>query len=108
MSHLTVSMLPRRSLETGYSLPWPLSSDEAHCAGRVSSPRLLPGLAFNYLYPVWPVPCGRTGSTATQWSVDYKWAYRTLEAPPTPVPSLPPPLAATGLAGSIELRSQPR
>lgn len=54
-------------------------------------------LAFNYLYPVWPVPYGRTGSTATQWSVDYKWAYRTLEAAPHP-----------GLAGSGELRRQPR
>lgn len=46
------------------------------------------GLAFNYLYPVWSVPCGRTGSTATQWSVDYKWAYRTLEGPS--IPPLPP------------------
>lgn len=42
------------------------------------------GLAFNYLYPVWPAPCGRTGSTETQWSVDYKRAYRTLEAAPAP------------------------
>lgn len=41
----SVSMLPRRNLETGYSLPWPLSSDEAHFAGRVSSPRPLPGVS---------------------------------------------------------------
>lgn len=62
----SISMLPRRDPGTGYSLWWPLSSDEAHCAGRVTSPRQLQGLVFNHLYPVWPVPCGRTGSTATQ------------------------------------------
>lgn len=41
-----ISMLPWRNLETGYSLWWPLSSDEAHCARMVTSPSLLLGFSI--------------------------------------------------------------
>lgn len=36
----SISMLPRRNPQTGYSLWWPLCSDQVHFAGRATSPGL--------------------------------------------------------------------